>query len=145
MNIKKKWTKLSVVALLVAVASFTTAGLVFADHFPPVASGSMSSLTAYQQYQAALDHAESSYQAAFAALPARAASSSSASFLPYPDEFDRSELDRRDVIITTVSRASASYLPYLDEFDRMELHWQAVQAQSDDSLTRWHQYLMFAK
>jgi hypothetical protein len=146
MNNEKKWTKLIMVALLVALASFSTAGLVFADHFPPVTVvGSMSSLSSFQQYQAALDHSERAYQAAFAALPARVIASSSASLLPYPDELDRSELDRRDTVITKVSGA-ASYIPYADEFDRMELHGLAAQSKAgDDSRARWEQYLKFAE
>ena len=140
MNNKKKWTKWIMVALLAALASLATVGLVLADHFPPAVRGSMSSLASFEQYQAALDHAESASQAAFAA------SSSSANFLPYPDEFDRSALDRRGVMITSVSLDSAIYVPYLDEYDRMDLHWATAQAESDsDSMTRWEQYLMYAK
>lgn len=146
MNNKKKWTKLMMVVSLAVLASLATAGLVLADHFPPAVSGSMSSRTSFEQYQAALDHAESASQTAFAASSARIAAGNSANFLPYPDAFDRSELDRQDVMVTVVTRESTNLVPYLDEYDRMELHWLAAQAKSgDDSLTCWQQYLRFAK
>ena len=143
MNNKKKLTKSISVALLVALASFVSSGIVLANHFPPVGSVSEVSVTAFEQYQAAIDHAESAYPSALASSTT-VVLRSSASFAPYPDEFDRSELDRRGVAITTVNR-SENYVPYLDEFDRAELHWFAAKSQDDDGLLRWEQYLLFAR
>ena len=66
MNNKKKWTKSISVALLVALASLATTGLVLADHYDPAEGVAVTGLTAFNQYQAALDHMEEDRVAAFA-------------------------------------------------------------------------------
>ena len=137
MNNKKKWTKSISVALLVALASVATTGLVLADHGTPVEGVAVSSLTSFDQYQAAIDHMESDLESATAALLTKEATRGS--FVPYLDEFDQTELDRKNVVITSLT----SFAPYPDEFDRMELHEQV--SDSDDSVKRWEQYLRHAK
>ena len=58
MNNKRKLTKSISVALLVALASLATTGLVLADHAIPVEGVPVSSGIYYDLYQTALDHME---------------------------------------------------------------------------------------
>jgi hypothetical protein len=142
MNNKKKWTKSIMIALLVALASLATTGLVLADHYPPVGSVSRDSLTSFGQYQAAIEHMEEDRIATLTAARTKVVDLAGVRFVPYLDEFDQTSLDRSNVTIISLD----SFESYPDEFDRIELHWLAAKAQAeDDSVLRWEQYLMFAK
>ena len=142
MNSENKLTKSMTVVLLVAFASLATTGLVLADHYPPVGSVSMSSLRSFEQYQTAIDHMEEDQAAALTIVD------SSRNFVPYLDAFDQTELDRRNVVITTQTsadtRTSGNFLPYLDELDQTGP--VTLQTSGDDSSWLfWEQYFKYAR
>jgi hypothetical protein len=141
MNNKRKLTKSVTVALLVALASLATAGLVLADHYGPVEGVPVSSKTYFDQYQAAIDHTEENAAAALA----RSINLREFSYVPYPDEFDQTFLDnvtphrsissevknlvelgkwgRLSELFASLQAAStensqSQYVPYPDEFDQ---------------------------
>jgi hypothetical protein len=68
MNNKRNLNKSVTVILLVALASLATTGLVLADHIGTVEGAPVTSQTFFNQYQAAIEHAEEDADAASSKL-----------------------------------------------------------------------------
>ena len=121
MNTNKKWTKSISVVLLVAIASFATAGLVLANHDTPAMGVEVSSRLIFEQYNAVLAHMEEDLNTALFTSLSTADTSSRARFDQYSWAIDE---------MIRASEAASVITPASD---------------ADNSMLRWEQYFEYAR
>jgi len=152
MNTKRNWTKSISVAVLVALAAFATTGLVLADHGKPLSGVAESSLTSFNQYQAAIDHMEEDQAAALTRVSTSKVNSADV-FEQYNEALAQSERERNiSIFRLSVSAVSSAdvFEQYSEAIKQAELDKNASLEISktsdvDDGMLFWEQYFKYAK
>ena len=154
MNPNKKWKKSISVALLVALATLATTGLVLADHMNPVEGVAVSSLTYFNQYNAVIEHMEEDRVAAETALRTKVDTRSVERFEQYSRAIKLAEEEHDAAVIAASTRVDLgsyeSFKQYSEAIEQAEKERNAVVAVSqtnanDDSKLRWKQYFTYAR